>query len=1100
MPKRTDIESIMLIGSGPIVIGQACEFDYSGTQACKALKDEGYRVILVNSNPATIMTDPGLVDATYIEPITPKTVSRIIAQEKPDALLPTMGGQTALNLAVNLSESGVLEEHGVELIGASLDSIQKAENRESFRKAMKHIGISMPESFIVHSVEEGMTWSRTQSFPLIIRPSFTLGGAGGGIARKPEELGKMIERGLEASPFREVLLEQSVLGWKEFEMEVMRDSQDNSVIVCSIENLDPMGVHTGDSITIAPALTLTDLEYQELRDKSLEVMREIGVNSGGSNVQFAINPKDGEILVIEMNPRVSRSSALASKATGFPIAKIAAKLAVGYTLDEIPNDITQKTPSCFEPSIDYIVTKIPRFTFEKFPFSQDKLGTQMQSVGEAMAIGRTFQESLQKAIRSLELDFYGLDLPKIHASENPDSGASLATPESKPDLNSNSKKKTQKNSSSFIPDHWLKEKLEQPNSQRIWYLAEAMRRDWSNADLHHITQIDPWFLVQIRELVDEEEKIRETHLETLTPPVLKNWKQLGFSDQKLGELLNCSEKKIARFRKEWSILPVFKQIDTCAAEFPSETPYYYSTYAEENESLTTEQPKVLIIGSGPNRIGQGIEFDYCCVHAVMAAKEAGYEAIMLNCNPETVSTDYDISDRLYFEPVTFEDVMHVIELERPIGVIVQLGGQTPLKLAKKLSEAGITLLGTPYRSIDIAENRESFANLLKDLNLLQPKNGLANSQQEASEISRQLGFPLLIRPSYVLGGRAMMVAETEEELQHFFEEALRVSPEHPVLLDEFVKDALEVDVDLLADGENSELGGILEHIESAGVHSGDSACVFPPHSLSEKTLLELERQAKLLAKNLKVRGLMNIQFAVRDSEIFIIEANPRASRTVPFVSKSIGHPLAKYATRLMLGEKLSDLNYKYQPPDFFSIKETVFPFLKFEGTDTELGPEMKSTGEVMGRGMSVEEAYLKAQIAALNSDLKKAHVFIGVQDKDKSAIIDVAKQFESAGFSIFATPGTYRVLKANGISDLHPTSMNIEDPGNVHVHIRTGRVCLVINTTRPRKRIIDTNHIRRMTLIYNIPYCTTIQAAKQMAESIKFFSGNEEFSYNPLTV
>ena len=1090
----------MLIGSGPIVIGQACEFDYSGTQACKALKDEGYRVILVNSNPATIMTDPGLVDATYIEPITPKTVSRIIAQEKPDALLPTMGGQTALNLAVNLSESGVLEEHGVELIGASLDSIQKAENRESFRKAMKHIGISMPESFIVHSVEEGMTWSRTQSFPLIIRPSFSLGGAGGGIARKPEELGEMIERGLEASPFREVLLEQSVLGWKEFEMEVMRDSQDNSVIVCSIENLDPMGVHTGDSITIAPALTLTDLEYQELRDKSLEVMREIGVNSGGSNVQFAINPKDGEILVIEMNPRVSRSSALASKATGFPIAKIAAKLAVGYTLDEIPNDITQKTPSCFEPSIDYIVTKIPRFTFEKFPFSQDKLGTQMQSVGEVMAIGRTFQESLQKAIRSLELDFSGLDLPKIHASENPDSGASLATPETKPDLSSNSKKNTQNNSSSFIPDHWLKEKLEQPNSQRIWYLAEAMRRDWSNADLHHITQIDPWFLVQIRELVDEEEKIRETNLDTLTPPVLKNWKQFGFSDQKLGELLNCSEKKIARFRKEWSILPVFKQIDTCAAEFPSETPYYYSTYAEENESLTTEQPKVLIIGSGPNRIGQGIEFDYCCVHAVMAAKEAGYEAIMLNCNPETVSTDYDISDRLYFEPVTFEDVMHVIELERPIGVIVQLGGQTPLKLAKKLSEAGITLLGTPYRSIDIAENRESFAKLLKDLNLLQPKNGLANSQQEASEISRQLGFPLLIRPSYVLGGRAMMVAETEEELQHFFEEALRVSPEHPVLLDEFVKNAVEVDVDLLADGENSELGGILEHIESAGIHSGDSACVFPPHSLSEKTLLELERQAKLLAKNLKVRGLMNIQFAVRDSEIFIIEANPRASRTVPFVSKSIGHPLAKYATRLMLGEKLSDLNYKYQPPDFFSIKETVFPFLKFAGTDTELGPEMKSTGEVMGRGMSVEEAYLKAQIAALNSDLKKAHVFIGVQDKDKSAIIDVAKQFESAGFSIFATPGTYRVLKANGISDLHPTSMNIEDPGNVHVHIRTGRVSLVINTTRPRKRIIDTNHIRRMTLMYNIPYCTTIQAAKQMAESIKFFSGNEEFSYNPLTV
>ncbi|HJM07926.1 MAG TPA: carbamoyl-phosphate synthase large subunit [SAR324 cluster bacterium] len=1097
MPKRTDIESILLIGSGPIVIGQACEFDYSGTQACKALKEEGYRVILVNSNPATIMTDPGLVDATYIEPITLNTLSRIIAQEKPDALLPTMGGQTALNLAVNLSEEGVLEDHSVELIGASLDSIQMAENRESFRKAMKRIGISMPESFIVHSVEEGMTWSRSRSFPLIIRPSFTLGGAGGGIARKPEELGSMIEKGLEASPFREVLLEQSVLGWKEFEMEVMRDSKDNTVIVCSIENLDPMGVHTGDSITIAPALTLTDIEYQELRDKSLQVMREIGVNSGGSNVQFALNPKDGEILVIEMNPRVSRSSALASKATGFPIAKIAAKLAVGYSLDEIPNDITQKTPSCFEPSIDYIVTKIPRFTFEKFPLSKDKLGTQMQSVGEAMAIGRTFCESLQKAIRSLELGFCGLDLPLIQEENGVPKDNSI-TLDQQPTSDPSLEKVDIGFSTPSFSDETLHQKLEEPNSQRIWYLAEAMRRGWPNDALQQITKIDSWFLDQIKGLVEEEEKIRISDLDSLTPPVLKNWKQMGFSDQKLSELLDCSEKQIARIRREWSILPVFKQIDTCAAEFPSETPYYYSTYAEENESLTTEHPKVLIIGSGPNRIGQGIEFDYCCVHAVMAAKETGYEAIMLNCNPETVSTDYDISDRLYFEPVTFEDVMHVIELERPIGVIVQLGGQTPLKLAKQLTEAGITLLGTPYRSIDIAENRESFANLLKELGLLQPRNGLASSQPEALEISRKLGFPLLVRPSYVLGGRAMMIAETEEELEQFFDEALRVSPDHPVLIDEFIEDAVEVDVDLLCDGETSEIGGILEHIESAGVHSGDSACVFPPHSLSEKILLELERQARLLAKTLKVKGLMNIQFAVRGTEIFIIEANPRASRTVPFVSKSIGHPLAKYATRLMLGEKLSDLNYKYQPPDFFSIKETVFPFLRFAGSDTELGPEMKSTGEVMGRGDSVEEAYMKAQIAALNSDLKQSNVFIGVQDKDKTAIIEVARKFESAGFSILATPGTYQILEANGITDLQQTSMNIEDPVNVHVHIRTGRVSLVINTTRPRKRIIDTHHIRRMTLMYNIPYCTTVQAAKQMAESIQFFSGRSEFSYRPL--
>ena len=1069
MPKRNDIESILLIGSSPIDNGQACEFDYSGTQACKALKEEGYRVILINSNPATIMTDPGLVDTTYIEPITIDSLCRIINQEKPDALLPTMGGQTALNMVIKLSEERVLEAQGVELIGAKLDSIQKAENREAFRLAMKGIGLDMPGSLIVHSVGEGMSWSRKHSFPLIVRPFFTLGGAEGGIARNPTELGLLIEKGLKISPNREVLVEQSILGWKEFEMEVMRDSKDNLVVVCSIENLDSMGVHTRDSISVAPALTLTDREYQDLRDKSLLVIREIGVDNGCSNVQFAINPEDGKVLVIEMNPRVSSSSALASKATGFPIAKIAAKLAIGYTLDEIPNDITLKTPCCFEPSIDYVVTKMPRFIFEKFPFTKDKLGIQMQSVGETMAIGRTFRESLQKAIRSLELGFGGLDIPDYSGQEE--------------------------NIEDFIES-----KLSEPNSQRLWYLADAIRRGWSIVSLYELTGIDSWFLNQIKLIVEEESRIRDQELSKLTPLMLKSWKQMGFSDQKLAELLGYSEQKIARVRREWDILPVYKQIDTCAAEFPSETPYYYSTYEDENESLTTENPKVLIIGPGPNRLGQGIEFDYCCVHAVLAAREAGYESIMLNCNPETVSTDYDISDRLYFEPVTFEDVMHVIELERPIGVVVQLGGQTPLKFAKLLDDAGVSLLGTQFENIKRAENRESFARLLNDLKLLHPRNGLALTRDEAGKIARNIGYPVLIRPSYVFEGRSMMVAENQEELMVYLDDVINKSQEHPVLIDQFLGGALEVDVDLISDGENTEIGGILEHIEFAGIHSRDSASVIPPHSLSNKLLGELERQSKLLARSLQVKGLMNIQFAIKGNEIYVLEVNPRASRAVPFVSKSIGHPLAKYATRLMLGTQLEELNFTYYQPDRFSIKENVFPFARFASFNTELGSEIKSIGEVMGRGLNIHEAFLKAKTAALSSDLKQGAVFIGVVDRDNPAMLPIARKLIKAGYPILATTGTYRFLKSTGIKNLEETSMDSEDEKNIHKDLRQGRISLVINTTCPRTRTTEASHMRRMTLMYNIPYCTTIEAAEQMVDALAFFSNGRSFGFHPLPV
>ena len=1067
MPKRTDFQTVLIIGSGPIVIGQACEFDYSGTQACKALKEEGYRVVLLNSNPATIMTDPGLVDATYIEPITINTLESVISMEKPEVILPTMGGQTALNMAIKLNERGVLKSNGVELIGASIEAINKAENRELFRNTMAKIGIEMPSSIIVHSVEEALVFTKTTPFPYIIRPSFTLGGAGGGIAHNEKELKQIVSHGLALSPSNEVLVEQSVIGWKEYELEVMRDHKDNTVIVCSIENLDPMGIHTGDSITVAPAQTLTDFEYQNMRDLSIKIMREIGVDTGGSNVQFAINPDDGKILVIEMNPRVSRSSALASKATGFPIAKIATKLAVGYTLDEIPNDITKKIPACFEPSIDYVVTKIPRFAFEKFPLTDDHLGTQMQSVGEVMAIGRTFRESFQKALRSLETGHSGLNPPDYSAADK--------TPEE-------------------ILDH----ELQTVSSKRIWYVADAVRRGWSDEALYEQTGIDFWFLLQIRSLIEEEKVIMKSELSEITPIKLRNWKRLGFSDMRISELLNVSENHIKNLRYEWNILPVFKQVDTCAAEFESETPYFYSTYDEENESIPSETAKVLILGSGPNRIGQGIEFDYCCVHASWAIRERGFEAIILNCNPETVSTDYDTSDRLYFEPVTFEDVMHVIDLECPLGVIVQLGGQTPLKLAKQLHEAGVRILGTPYKSIDRAEDREQFSAMLKKLNLRQPQNGTARSLNDAEKIAEKLGYPLLVRPSYVLGGQAMMIAESKEQLAEYFKEAVKVSKEHPVLIDQFLKGAVEIDMDLLSDGNQSELGGIMEHVERAGIHSGDSACILPPQNLHSDTLEKLEAQGKVLAEELQVKGLINIQFAVQDDEIFLIEVNPRASRTIPFVSKSISHPLAKYATWLMLGEQLSEIGFIYQTPNTVSVKETVFPFVSFSGADTEFGPEMKSTGEVMGCGENLEEAFMKSQFAAYQAEIKQGHVFMGVTDQDKEGMIPAAKEFEKAGMKILATDGTFKVLKNAGVTKIEKTSLDRNVPDNIFESLARNEVSLIVNTTRRRKRIVDATHIRRVALLHNLPYFTTVEGTMYFAKSLAATDYGKNLSYNSL--
>ena len=1066
MPRRNDISSILLIGSGPIVIGQACEFDYSGTQACKALKEEGFRVILVNSNPATIMTDPGLVDATYIEPIRLPVLERIISQERPDALLPTMGGQTALNMAMKLDEAGILRKYEVELIGADIEAIQKAENRELFRASMEKLGIPMPMSRVVHSVAEALDVAEQIEYPLIIRPSFTLGGEGGGVATDQEELIQIATNGLSASPTQEILVEQSILGWKEFEMEVMRDHSDNCVIICSIENFDPMGVHTGDSITVAPSQTLTDVEYQKLRDMSFQIMREIGVDTGGSNVQFAVNPRDGQVMVIEMNPRVSRSSALASKATGFPIAKIAAKLAVGYTLDEIPNDITKKTPASFEPSIDYVVTKIPRFTFEKFPLSDPRLGTQMKSVGEAMAIGSTFRESLQKALRSLETGHIGLD-PQIYPKDR--------------DL-----------------DEVFEEELSRVTSQRLWFVADALRAGWSVERLHQKTFIDPWFLMQMQSLIQEEIKIAQQSVDQVTRTDLLRWKSLGFSDALLAKKFQVPETEVAKLRRSMGLRPVFKMVDTCAAEFPSETPYFYSTYAQENESIPTDRPKVLILGSGPNRIGQGIEFDYCCVHAALAVREYGYEAIMYNCNPETVSTDYDTSDRLYFEPLTFEDVMHVIELEKPIGVIVQLGGQTPLKLAKPLHDAGVQLLGTDFESIDRAEDRELFAVMLNKLGLQQPANGTARSLEEAREIAERIGYPILVRPSYVLGGRAMVVVESEDRLEEFFAEAIKVSPDHPVLIDQFLSNAVEIDVDLLGDGEEAEVAGIMEHIERAGIHSGDSACSLPPFGLGQDILEELCIQAKSMAQELKVCGLMNVQFAVKEKDVYVIEVNPRASRTVPFVSKAIGVPLAKYATRLMLGEKLSSLGFEYHAPTESAVKETVFPFMRFTGSDTTLGPEMLSTGEVMGRGTNFEEAFLKAQMAVFEDSLNRPYVFVGVMDEDKPKMVIVAKMLEEMGYKILSTRGTFQVLKDQGVQRIQTTSMDASEEGNIIEYILRKEVALLINTTRRRKRTVGARHIRRLILAYNLPYFTTSEAAVQFTKSLHQLRSLENLSYWPL--
>ena len=1068
MPKRTDIHSILIIGSGPIVIGQACEFDYSGTQACKALKEEGYRVILINSNPATIMTDPDLVDATYIEPITPEVLEKIIEKEKPDALLPTMGGQTALNMAMTLDERKILQKHRVELIGANTAAIHKAENREAFGQAMKKLGIQMPQSQIVHSMGAAHQVLEAIGLPVIIRPSFTLGGTGSGVAETLEQFEKIVAIGLAASPTHEILIEESILGWKEYELEVMRDTKDNVVIICPIENLDPMGIHTGDSITVAPAQTLTDREYQHLRDLSLQVIREIGVDTGGSNIQFAVNPENGKVCIIEMNPRVSRSSALASKTTGFAIAKIAAKLAIGYTLDELPNDITKKTPASFEPSIDYVVTKIPRFAFEKFPLSDSVLSTQMKSVGEVMAIGRTFKESFQKALRSLEIESSGLEAPNY--GEQSDSEIDLL----------------------------LQDRLKNPGSERIWYLADALRRGWSTEKLFHYCKIDPWFLGQIRTLVQEETHIAALTLEQVSAAQMRLWKQWGFSDARLAQLMGCLESQVTKKRKDLQVTPVFKLVDTCAAEFPSATPYFYSTYEEENESLPSGAKKVVILGSGPNRIGQGIEFDYCCVHAAFALKEKGYEAIMVNCNPETVSTDYDTSDRLYFEPITFEDVLHIVELEKPLGVIVQLGGQTPLKLAKRLQDAGVPLLGTSFESIDRAEDRQLFAELLHKLQLQQPPNGTAFSLDEAQQIAQRIGYPILVRPSYVLGGRAMMIASSEEELADFFHEAVQVSPQHPVLIDKFLLNATEIDADFLCDGHHVELGGIMEHIEQAGIHSGDSACSLPPHSLPASILQEMEKQGQALGRELKVTGLMNVQFAVKDAQVYVIEVNPRASRTVPFVSKTIGQPLAKYATRLMLGDSLESLNFSYVPPKTVAVKETVFPFAKFAGADLELGPEMKSTGEVMGWGATFEEAYFKAQWAVFQKIPQQGNVFIGVLDKDKPAMISLSRTLIQMGFTILATPGTLEALKTGGVVEVRQTSMNSEDSESVYACLRRQELALVINTTRPRKRFVDHTHLRRMTLLYNLPYFTTVEGAENFVRAMAMHRQGQGLFYRAL--
>ncbi|MEW6117386.1 MAG: carbamoyl-phosphate synthase large subunit [Nitrospirota bacterium] len=1082
MPKRTDIKKILLIGSGPIVIGQACEFDYSGTQACKALREEGYTVVLVNSNPATIMTDPETADAVYVEPLSVEILEMIIKKERPDVLLPTMGGQTALNLAVELSESGILDKYGVELIGAKLPAIKKAEDRELFKAAMRNLGLDVPKSAAITTLKDGLDIIEHIGFPAILRPAFTLGGTGGGIAYNIEEYRELLEKGLKLSPVSQVLVEESALGWKEYELEVMRDMRDNVVIICSIENFDPMGIHTGDSITVAPAQTLTDKEYQRMRDAAIAIIREIGVDTGGSNIQFAVNPQNGRMIVIEMNPRVSRSSALASKATGFPIAKIAAKLAVGYTLDEIKNDITRETPASFEPTIDYVVTKIPRFAFEKFPEADATLTTQMKSVGEVMSIGRTFKESLQKALRSLEIGSAGLEPLETGLEE-------------------------------------IRARLKTPNAERIWYIAQALRQGIGIDEIYSLTWIDPWFLNNMRQIIEMEEKIKgqwssvsgqkdEKH----APALLREAKEYGFSDKRIAALIGSTEKEIRDLRKSFGITPAYKLVDTCAAEFEAYTPYLYSTYekpfykiwntedrtqernpspAVECEAKPTDREKVVILGSGPNRIGQGIEFDYCCVHAVFALKELGYETIMVNCNPETVSTDYDTADRLYFEPLTIEDVLSIVDKEKPKGVIVQFGGQTPLKLAVPLEKEGVTILGTSPDSIDRAEDRRRFKELLHKLNLKQAESDTAMSCETAVAIANKIGYPVMVRPSYVLGGRAMEIVYDENSLTDYMERAVKASPEHPILVDKYLEDAIEVDVDAIADGTDVIIGGVMEHIEEAGIHSGDSACSIPPYSLAPAVVEEIKRQTKALAKELKVKGLMNIQFAVKGEEIYILEVNPRGSRTIPYVSKATGVPLAKLAAKVMLGKTLKELGLtKEREIKHVAVKEAVFPFDRFPGVDTILGPEMKSTGEVMGIDEDFGRAYAKAQAASNNKIPTSGKIVLSVKDKDKPHTVEIARKLTGLGFQLIATRGTAKYLAEQGIT-VDVTNKVMEGRPHIVDLIKNREASFIINTVTGAQAQRDSLSIRRSALQFKVPYTTTISGARAVVRAIEMLLKKE---------
>ena len=1069
MAKRTDIKSILIIGAGPLVIGQACEFDYSGAQACKALKEEGYRVILVNSNPATIMTDPETADVVYIEPINWQTVERIIAKERPDAVLPTMGGQTGLNCALDLADNGVLEKYNVELIGAKREAIRMAEDRELFRVAMAEIGLECPKAAIARTFEQALETQAKVGFPTVIRPSFTLGGSGGGIAYNREEFEEIVKRGLELSPTGEVLVEESVLGWKEFEMEVVRDTADNCIIVCSIENLDPMGVHTGDSITVAPAQTLTDKEYQRLRDASIAVLRKIGVDTGGSNVQFGINAENGRVVVIEMNPRVSRSSALASKATGFPIAKIAAKLAVGYTLDELKNDITGGlTPASFEPAIDYVVTKIPRFAFEKFPSADARLTTQMKSVGEVMAIGRTFHESLQKALRGLEIGKTGLNPTGLDIST--DDGLAV-----------------------------LKRELREPRPDRVFHLADAFRAGLSLEEVHNLSRVDPWFLAAFEDIVLTEKEISEQGLTALDEPRMRELKRLGFSDARVAELLNTDEAAIRHLRHTLGVRPVYKRVDSCGAEFATSTAYMYSTYEEECEAAPTDREKIMVLGGGPNRIGQGIEFDYCCVHASLALREDGYETIMVNCNPETVSTDYDTSDRLYFESLTLEDVLEIVHVEKPKGVIVQYGGQTPLKLARALEAAGVPIIGTSPDSIDLAEDRERFQQMIEKIGLKQPPNRTARNAEEALTLAREIGYPLVVRPSYVLGGRAMEVVHDDADLSRYIRDAVKVSNDSPVLLDRFLDHAVEVDVDVIADAEGNVLiGGIMEHIEEAGVHSGDSSCSLPPYSLSAEIQDEMRRQVTLMARELKVIGLMNTQFAIQGDTVFILEVNPRASRTVPFVSKAIGVPLAKIAARVMAGRTLASLGAtKEVIPAYYSVKEAIFPFLKFQNVDPILGPEMRSTGEVMGVGRSFGAAFARGHEAAGIRPPKVGKVFLSVRDSDKERLLHVAQEVVARGFTLVATSGTASYLAEHGVI-CERINKVLEGRPHIVDLIKNGEIVYIVNTTEGKQAIADSFSIRREALQHRVTYSTTVAGARALVHSLDFRSDGEVHSLQEL--